>query len=130
ARLDLSVTRPAVAFDLVATQQDGGVVEISADGTMPLTGPRELVLRRAVVDLVEGRWTLMRPATFDWGGSDGLVVTDFEMRETGSDGRIVLDGRVLPLDRIDARIDVARLPVGDIQELIGVTPVVSGLLAT
>jgi translocation and assembly module TamB len=102
------------------------VLELVADGRVPYAGEREIVVQRAHLDIEDGVWRLTRPTTIAWGGDDGLHVRDLEFRNAENDGHVALDGRVLPLDRADVRIDVARVPIGDVQRLLGREPVVSG----
>jgi autotransporter translocation and assembly factor TamB len=58
----------------------------------------------------------------------GVRVTNFEMRNETASGLVRLDGRILPLATIDARIATTSLPIDVVQRLLGREPVVTGKL--
>ena len=126
---DLALTPPQFALTLTGDRAgaDTPVVELVADGRVPYEGLREIVVQRAHLDIEDGVWRLTQPATFSWGGeSAGLVVRDLEFRNDANEGRVAIDGTVFPVRRADVQIDVARVPIGDVQRLIGQEPVVTG----
>lgn len=126
--LTLRMTPPALDFEVNATRTDGGIVEVLATGTLPEVGQREIRVTRARFDLADDRWMLQRPATFRWTGGGPVYVDDLELLAERSQGRVAIDGRVLPLAELDAQLDVAAMPVGDIQRLLGQPVRVDGLL--
>jgi hypothetical protein len=123
-------TRPSLALDITARRSDGGAIDVEAIGRVPPTGPRDLVLQRAEVDLVQRRWSLAAPASFRWGGGDGFAVENFEMHEERGAGLVRVQGRVLPLADANFEVETAAFPLGDVQELFGMRPVASGELTT
>ncbi|HEX6559360.1 MAG TPA: translocation/assembly module TamB domain-containing protein, partial [Longimicrobiales bacterium] len=123
---------PTFALDVRATRANSsGGLEIVADGRIPPTGAREVILHRARIDFGSDNWSLIAPAVFSWAapGSD-LTVRGFEMRKSDGTGMIRLEGRVAPLANADFRLETRELPVGDIQRLLGREPVISGELST
>jgi hypothetical protein len=118
AVLALRMTPPAFGLDLDARRPDGGVVEIAATGTVPEIGPRIILVERARFDTDRAQWTLVAPATIRWL-EDEVYVENLALEDAASEGRLVLDGRVLPLTGLDARIQVVALPMGDVQRLLG-----------
>ena len=129
ATLNLKLTPPAFALDVKAQRAEGGGLEVVADGTVPYEGVRHVTVRRASLDARRGQWTLTQPASIDWGGPGGGVrVSNFEMRNTTAAGLIRVDGRILPLAEIDARVAAEALPIDVMQRLMGREPVVSGFL--
>lgn len=126
--LTLRMMPPSLAFELTAEREDGGLVEVVASGALPETGPRMLLVERARFDLADDRWTLVAPATVQWT-DDGLVDVDQLLLESAqTDGRVLLAGRLLPRGRIDARLEVAALPAGDVQALLGRAPLLEGMI--
>jgi translocation and assembly module TamB len=83
-------------------------------------------LRQLDADVVGGRWTLLRPATLTLGDSARVAVEDLELSEAASGGRLFVQGVVWPIDRADARVEAERLPLGDIQTLLGIAPQLTG----
>jgi hypothetical protein len=118
AVLTVRMVPPEFALDLDARRPDGGVVEIAATGTVPDTGPRIILVERARFDMEQAQWTLAAPATIRWL-DDEIYVEDLALEDAASEARLVLDGRVLPLTGLDARVQVAALPMGDVQRLLG-----------
>jgi hypothetical protein len=128
AALTLTVAASALDFDLTAVRLDGGLVEIAGSGDIPDEGTRVVRIEQARFDLAEDRWTLLRPATIEWT-PEGLVDVDELLIEAQeSEGRVRLAGRVLPRGRIDAELEVAAFPTGDIQALFGQPPIIEGML--
>lgn len=123
---------PMFTLDARAERDNGqGGLEIVADGRIPASGAREVILHRARLDLGEDNWALTTPATFSWAGPNtDLFVRGFEMRRSDRIGLLKLEGRVLPLANMDFRLETVALPVGDIQQLIGRRPLVGGALTT
>ncbi|MGH7504021.1 MAG: translocation/assembly module TamB domain-containing protein, partial [Longimicrobiales bacterium] len=129
ATLDLRLTPPRLDLTLRAERTGGGIIDIVADGIIPRSGPREITIRRAEVDIQGGRWLLSQPSVIAWGGGgEDVVVQEFELVESATGGRIFLTGTVWPLRLLDAELDISRLPVGDVQQLLGFAPQVSGRL--
>lgn len=126
--LALRLTPPGLDLQLNATRTDGGLVEVAATGVLPEEGPREIRVERARFDLADDRWLLLSPATFRWVNGGPVQVEGLEMQAERSNGRVAIDGVVLPLAELDARLDLAAVPVGDIQRLLGRRVRVDGLL--
>ena len=126
--LALRLAPPGLDFDLSATRADGGLVEVVATGVIPETGLREIRLERARFDLADDRWMLLRPAMIRWTAGGPVRVEGLELQAERSEGRVAIDGPVLPLEDMDARLEVAAVPVGDIQRLLGREVRVDGLL--
>jgi hypothetical protein len=127
AVLSLRMTPPAFNLSLGARRVDGGGVEVLATGSLPETGPREIVLQEARFDLEEGQWRLVQPATFRMIG-DEIFIQGLAIEDEASDGRITVEGRILPWVNIDARIQAVALPTGDLQRIFGQPERVRGLL--
>jgi hypothetical protein len=126
--LTLFMTPPTLAFELSAQREDGGLVEVVASGMLPETGPRVVVVERARFDMAEDRWALVTPASIEWT-ADGLVDVDYLLLESErSEGRLFVSGRLLPWGAIDARVELAAIPVGEVQLMLGRPAVVEGLL--
>ncbi|CAN5845869.1 hypothetical protein BH23GEM9_BH23GEM9_04320 [soil metagenome] len=127
AALTLRMTAPDLAFELNAVRADGGVVQIAATGLVPEDGPRTILVQSARFDLEEGQWSLTQPAIVRLVG-DEVFVDGLVLEEPATGGRIYVDGRVLPLVDVDAQIQLAALPTGDIQRLLGQAVRVEGML--
>ena len=129
ATANVRLTPPGFQLNFNAQRsQSAGAIEVAASGTIPTAGARGLYLERAFFDLAEGRWQMARSARIAWGGDDGIRVDDLEMHNEATGGAVHIDGRVYPLARADFTANVAALPVGDVQELIGRPPIVTGAL--
>ncbi|MGH7448569.1 MAG: translocation/assembly module TamB domain-containing protein [Longimicrobiales bacterium] len=124
----LRMAPPGFDLDVNATRADGGLVEVAATGVIPETGLREVRLEQARFDLVDDRWVLLRPAMFRWTGGGPVRVEGLELEAERSEGRIAIDGIVLPLADMDARVDIAAMPVGDIQRFLGRPVRLDGML--
>jgi hypothetical protein len=118
AALQLRLTPPGLDLALDARRADGGSVEVVATGLVPQEGPREIVLQRAHFDLEQAEWSLIQPAVFRWVG-DVVSVEGLVLEDAASDGRIMVDGQLLPLQAIDARVQLADLPTAELQRLLG-----------
>lgn len=125
---DVRLRTPLFTMDVRGDRVGGGQVAIVAEGTIPREGSRTVNLNRAYFDLAEGRWDLARPARLTWGGDAGLRVADLELRNAQTSGRIALDGVIFPLDRLDAQVAVADLPLEQVQDLLGRPQTVGGRL--
>lgn len=132
AKATVLLRSPTFALDVRADRADGrGGIEIVADGRVPPTGAREVVLHRARIDFGEQNWALTGPAVFSWAGPNtDLAVRGFEMRRSDNTGLLKIEGRVLPLANANFTLETIALPVGDIQQLLGRRPVASGALTT
>jgi hypothetical protein len=126
--LSLRLAPPGLDFELDARRTDGGLVEIAATGLLPEAGEREIRIERARFDMADDRWVLMQPATLRWTGGGPVSVAGLELRAEQSEGRVLLNGRVLPLSDMDATVGIAALPIGDIQRLLGQPVRLDGLL--
>jgi hypothetical protein len=126
--LSLRLAPPGLDFELNAQRTDGGVVDVAATGLLPETGQREVRIERARFDLADDRWVLIQPATLRWTGDGPVTVDMLEVRAERSEGRVLVDGRILPLSDMDATIGIGAMPVGDIQRLIGRPVRLDGLL--
>ena len=128
ADVTVNFTRPDFEFALRASQPGGGVVEIDAGGLIDDVGQREIVLRRAEVDLRDQRWTLPGVAEIAWTAGGAVRVTDFRMEQVEGDGLVRLEGVVAPFDATDFELEVRRLPVDDVLTLVGSELDASGVL--
>ncbi|MGQ0562217.1 MAG: hypothetical protein ACT443_10120, partial [Gemmatimonadota bacterium] len=124
ARANVRLVSPLFALDVRAARANGADgLEIVADGRIPVTGAREVVLQRARIDIGQQNWALLRPAFFSWEGArTNLFVRGFELRRTDDKGLLRLEGRLLPLENADFRVETLALPVGDVQRLFGIRP--------
>jgi hypothetical protein len=123
------LTPPLFTLDVEGERADGTGVQLVADGQVPFIGPREVLVQRVRFDIDEQQWSLVEPFVIRWGDDvGGLVVAGMELEDLTGPGRVRVDGRLLPLDRIDARIETAELPIGDVQRLLGQPVRVTGLL--
>jgi hypothetical protein len=123
--LRLRLASPDLNLALQARRADGGVVDVVATGVIPPDGPRTVVLERARFDLDIGSWSLLQPATVSWL-NDEVSIAGLVFEEAASEGRIALTGRVLPLATMDVEFDIAALPIGDIQRMLGLPERVEG----
>lgn len=125
---DMDLTPPTFALELSGLRQSDQpeAVELVATGTVPYEGLRSIVVERAHLDVADGLWRLSRPATIAWGGGDGVHVSDFEFRNEERRGLVAINGRVLPLERADITLDIEDVPAGDLQQLLGRDPILTG----
>jgi translocation and assembly module TamB len=132
ARADIRFDPPQFTADILGERPgDAGAVQIVAEGTVPMVGPADILLQHARLDIDDERWVLVQPALIQWEGVAGVVVTNVEFRDEVGEGRVLVDGRILPLAMIDARLELEAFPIGRIQELLGVeTPYATGVLWT
>jgi hypothetical protein len=123
---------PIFALEVRADRATGGGgIEIVADGRIPPTGAREVILHRARIDLGADNWALRGPAVFSWAPPrTDLDVRGFALAKSDGNGLLRLEGRVLPLADADFQLETIALPVGDIQELLGRPTRVIGALTT
>ena len=129
ATLKLDLASPAFQLDLKADRVEGGVIEVAATGHIPAEGARRIELQRARLDLGTGQWALAGPSTIEWGRPGGGVdVRNLDFRAANNNGRLRVDGRVMPLAQFDARIETAALPLEEVQLLLGRHPIVTGAL--
>ncbi|MDX1542185.1 MAG: hypothetical protein R3349_12350, partial [Geminicoccaceae bacterium] len=125
--LEIDMEPPGFSLQLEANQPGGGVVQVEAEGRMPPGSERDLVLRRALVDVGEERWALAAPATIRW--QDGDVVVDLlSIGNVDGPGLLSLQGQVLPLSEADLAFRMEALPLGDLQRLLAREPLVTGSL--
>jgi hypothetical protein len=127
ADLNLHMTPPDFRLDISALRTDGGLVEVAADGVLPEVGPRIVVVRRGRFDLDIGSWVLLQPATVTWL-DDEVTVAGLILVEPAREGRLALEGRILPLTQLDANFEIAALPTGDLLRLLGQAERVQGTL--
>lgn len=119
ATLTVDFSRPTFDISLQAEQRGGGILEFAADGRIEEAGGREIIVRRAELDLEEQRWRLPEPARIAWTSGDAVRVEGLRLEQPDSDGLIELDGVVAPLDQADFAVLVRRLPVGDLLDVVG-----------
>lgn len=119
AAVDLDFTRPTFDFSLQAEQQDGGVLEVEAGGVIEEEGGREIVVRRAEVDLSDQRWGLPNPARIAWVRGEAVRVEGLRLEQRDGDGLLAVDGVIAPLDQVDFAIEAVRLPVGEVIDAVG-----------
>jgi hypothetical protein len=125
------LTPPLFALDVEGERADGTGVQIVAEGQIPWTGPRELLVQRARFDIEDQRWVLVEPFVVRWGEvAGGIVVAGMALEDVAGAGRIRIDGRLLPLDAIDARVETVALPVAGLQRLLGEPARLTGLLSS
>ena len=132
ARATVRLISPTFALEIRGERENGeGGLELVADGRIPASGAREIVLHRARIDIGDENWALTSPATLSWAGPDtDLFVRGFEMRSSDRTGLLSLEGRLLPLANTDFRLETSGLPVGDIQRLLGRRVLIGGALTT
>lgn len=133
ATASMTLVSPAFALDIKADRAGtGGGLEIFADGRIPPTGTREVILHRAKLDLGEEQWALVNPTVFAWSSTPNAPVTiaNMEFREANGDGMVRINGRVRPPASADFQIETASLPVDDVQRLLGKRPVIAGELTS
>jgi hypothetical protein len=133
ATVQFSLVSPAFVLDVKADRAGaaGGGMEIFADGRIPPTGAREVILRRARLELGSEQWTLMNPAVFSWSSERNAAVNirNLDFREVDGPGRVLVDGRVRPPASADFRIETVSFPIDELQRLLGMNPRVAGELA-
>jgi translocation and assembly module TamB len=129
AMASVRLAPPTFALELLGERRDAAGLHVVAEGLVPAVGPREAIVQRMNIDLERQRWALVAPARLRWGeAADGVIVERFELIDAVGPGRVRIEGRILPLERIDATIETAALPVGEIQRLLGQPPIVTGML--
>jgi autotransporter translocation and assembly factor TamB len=122
---------PSFTLEVKAERAQGGGLDIYADGRIPPTGLREVIVQRARIDFGADNWALTAPAVFTWADPrSDLTVRGFQMRKSDGVGLFLLEGRVLPLANADFRLEAVALPIGDLQRLAGMRPRASGYLTT
>lgn len=122
---------PSFTLEVKADRAQGGGLDIYADGRIPPTGLREVIVQRARIDFGADNWALTAPAVFTWADPrSDLTVRGFRMRKSDGVGLFLLEGRLLPLANADVRLETVALPIGDLQRLAGRRPRVSGNLTT
>ncbi len=132
ATIRFSLISPRLELDVKAERQGaGGNLEIFADGRIPPTGPREVILHRARMELGNEQWSLMNPAIVSWTDTPNRVVniSGLDFREVNGAGRVMIDGRIRPPASADFRIETVDLPVDELQRLLGKQPRIAGDLA-
>ena len=131
ATATVSLISPAFALEVKAQRTgDAGGLEIVADGRIPPTGAREVILHRARLELGNEQWALQQPAVFAWSSERNAAVNirNLDFREVNGDGRINIDGRVRPPSSADFRVETVSVPVGEVQRLLGMQPKIEGEL--
>ncbi len=126
ASVEANLAPPSFDLDARANRVGGGVIEITADGTLLEAGVRAANVTHFVADLGNERWSLQRPAKIQWGGVPGIVVHDLAVATADSTGRLSLDGTLYPLNQADFRFDVAALPTGRLQQMLGQDSIITG----
>lgn len=128
ASVNLRLTPPAFVLEVRADRVGGGIIEVAADGQIPYEGARRVVVQRVRMDLGTGQWALAAPASINWGTGSGVNVTNLELLADEGEGRLRVEGRVLPLADAELRLETAALPLDEVQRMVGVQPKVTGLL--
>lgn len=118
---------PGFQLEARADRAGGGAVEVAADGRIE-PDERVLVLRRFNLDLASERWGLVTPAEIRWGRGQPLLVRNFLLRQVGGDGRLAVNGTLLPRGGAQLQVRAAALPIGDLLASAGQRPVVRGRL--
>ncbi len=132
ATVQLSLVSPAFLLDVKAQRVGaGGGMEIFANGRIPPTGAREVIIHRARLELGNEEWTLMNPAVIAWSSERNAPVNirNLDFREVDGDGRVLIDGRIRPPATADFRVETVSFPVDELQRLLGMQPRVAGELA-
>lgn len=131
ATAQVRLVSPAFALDVKAERVGTGGLEIFADGRIPPTGAREIILHRARLELGKEQWALLNPAVFNWSSERNAAVNirNLDFREVDGAGRVFIDGRVRPPASADFRIETISFPVHELQRLLGRQPRVAGELA-
>ena len=131
ATAQLTLLSPRFELEVHADREgNGGDMEIFADGRIPPTGTREVVLHRMRMELGNEQWALAGPAVFTWGSEPNADVNigRLDFRQVDGEGRVFIDGRVRPPASADFRVETTALPVGDLQRMLGMQPRVEGNL--
>ncbi|HEY0304879.1 MAG TPA: translocation/assembly module TamB domain-containing protein [Longimicrobiales bacterium] len=130
ATAQLELISPRFSLDVKADRVGTGGLEIFADGRIPPTGAREVILHRARLELGEEQWALLNPAVFNWSSERNAPVNirNLDFREVDGNGRVLIDGRIRPPASADFRIETVSFPVDELQRLLGRQPVVAGEL--
>jgi translocation and assembly module TamB len=130
ATAQLQLVSPTFSLDVKADRVGTGGLEIFADGRIPPTGAREVILHRARMELGEEQWALLNPAVFSWSSerNSPVNVRNLDFREVDGDGRVFIDGRVRPPASADFRVETVSFPVGELQRLLGRQPLIEGEL--
>lgn len=129
ATLTADFSRPAFNVALNAEQLDGGVINVEAGGRIEEAGQREILLRTAEVDLEDQRWRLPSPARIAWTAGETVFVEGLRLEQTDGDGVLSVNGIIAPPDETDLALEIRSLPVGELANLLGFDPDVSGQLA-
>jgi hypothetical protein len=133
ATVQFSLVSPAFVLDVKADRAGaaGGGMDIYADGRIPPTGAREVILRRARLELGNEQWALTNPAVFAWSSERNAAVNirNLDFREINGDGRVLIDGRIRPPSSADFRIETVSFPIDELQRLLGMNPRLAGELA-
>lgn len=120
---------PALSLTLDGRRPDGGLVQLTADGSVPATGPRAVTVQRLLADVGKRRWQLMQPAVVRWAAAgDTVTVQNLVVQEQAGPGRLALNGTLLPADASDYRVQANAIPVADFYQLTGQPSPVTGLL--
>jgi hypothetical protein len=130
ATAQLQLVSPAFSLDVKANRVGTGGLEIFADGRIPPTGIREVILHRARLELGSEQWALLNPAVFTWSTERNAAVNirNLDFREVDGAGRVFIDGRVRPPASADFRVETVSFPVDELQRLLGRQPRVAGEL--
>lgn len=122
---------PEFLLDVKGERVGTGALDIYADGRIPPTGAREVILHRARLDLGEEQWALLNPAVLTWSSERGsnVNIRNLDFREVDGAGRVFIDGRVRPPASADFRIETVSFPVDELQRLLGRQPLIAGELA-
>ena len=115
-------------FSLVsdAERAGGGDFGVTADGWVEEDGTVDALVRRLNLELDGQRWRLVRTARVEWVPEEGAEIRDLLLQQVDGEGRVAVDGPLPPRETASLRVEVAALPVGEVLEMIGREPVVTG----
>lgn len=128
-RVDVDFSQPAFSVAISANQLGGGVVQLAAEGRIEELGGREIRVSVIELDLEDQRWRLPSPARIAWTAGDAVRVEDLRLEQVDGDGLLRLDGIVAPFDQTDLAVEVRRLPVGELLDVLGMDLDIAGDLS-
>lgn len=128
ATASLTLADSRFDVDLRAERASGGGLVLVADGRIQEDGTRDALLRRLELDLDGDEWRLERPARLRWGAGNGILVQGLVIRETEGMGRVAVDGQLMPVGAEPLFVEIAALPLAEIQRFVGLEPQISGQL--
>ncbi|MBW3630801.1 MAG: translocation/assembly module TamB domain-containing protein, partial [Gemmatimonadetes bacterium] len=77
----------------------------------------------------EVAWQLTTPSRLRWGGTDGVLVSNLNLRRTGGEpGLISLNGTIPPTGIADLRVEVDNFDLALVRQLVPTYPVLAGMV--